>query len=101
MPLKKRGKMTPQTPKADSGDESSEFEDEYDANLFKGEDDKQWIFSLTEFDRQQIIAERREAREIKREVWLNQHRRKKAASSAPAKSRVADSLGWHAIRHIL
>ena len=92
MPLKKRGKMTPQTPKADSGDESSEFEDEYDANLFKGEDDKQWIFSLTEFDRQQIIAERREAREIKREVWLNQHRRKKAASSAPAKSRVADSL---------
>lgn len=30
-----------------SGDESSEFEDEFDADFFKGEDDRIWMMSLT------------------------------------------------------
>ena len=89
MPLKKRGKMTPQTPKADSGDESSEFEDEFDKDFFKDDDDRTWIMSLTEFDREQIIAERREQQAMNRESWLLSHRQKKerqnAASAAKEK----------------
>jgi len=86
MPVKKRGKVTPTTPRADSGDESSEFEDEHDVDFFKGTEDRQWMMSLTELDRQQIISERRETHEVAREAWEIQHSKKKTGELAPAPS---------------
>ena len=77
MPLKKRGKVTPATPKPDSGDESSDCEDEFDVDFFKNDADRDWMMSLTELDRQQIISERREKQELAREAWGMQHRKKK------------------------
>jgi len=86
MPVKKRGKMTPATPRADSGDESSEFEDEFDSDYFKGAEDRNWMMSLTELDRNVIISERRESSELARESWAIQHRKKKSSEVAPVAS---------------
>jgi RNA polymerase-associated protein RTF1 len=86
MPVKKRGKLTPATPKPDSGDESSDFEPEFDKDFFKGEEDRRWLMGLSEVDREQIITERQEKQAVKREAWDLQHRQKKAAARAGASS---------------
>ena len=84
MPVKKRGKLTPATPKPDSGDESSDFEPEFDNNFFKSDDDRKWLMSLSEMDREQIITERREKQELQREAWQLEHSKRKAAARAGA-----------------
>ena len=86
MPVKKRGKLTPATPKPDSGDESSDFEPEFDKDFFKNDEDRRWLMGLSEVDREQIITERQEKQAVKREAWELSHRQKKAAARAGASS---------------
>ncbi len=83
MPLKKRGKLAPATPPSDSGDESSEFEEEFDKDLFKDEEDRKWMMVLSEVDRQGILAERQEKQNIAREAWQLEHMKKKAGEDPP------------------
>merc|ERR1712065_12098 len=57
---------------SDSDSDDSEFEqykDEYDENLLGDEKDKEWLYSLTEANREAEILRRHEKREKRKQIW--------------------------------
>jgi hypothetical protein len=114
-PLKKRAKPVVAPVAHDS--ESSEFEDEFDEDLYRGEEDRKWMMTLSELQvlclhlrfseffyalrflmpilqREATITERQQKREIAKEAWMLNHQKRKQqqnASSAPkSKASVSD-----------
>mmetsp|Transcript_85866 Transcript_85866/g.228919 ORF Transcript_85866/g.228919 Transcript_85866/m.228919 type:complete len:318 (+) Transcript_85866:308-1261(+) len=67
--------------------DSSEFEDEFDEELFKGDDDRQWIMTLNELEREATFAERQHKRELAKEAWMLNHQRRKNQAIGGAASK--------------
>uniref|UniRef100_A0A7S0HX71 Plus3 domain-containing protein n=1 Tax=Hanusia phi TaxID=3032 RepID=A0A7S0HX71_9CRYP len=91
MPVKKRGRAAASAPVAHDSESSSEFEDEYDEDYFKNEDDKKWMMSLNELEREAIISERRESQTLAKEAWMVRHKKKKEGLNQVPAASVASS----------
>jgi len=85
VPAKKRAKPAPAPAASDS--EESTFEDEYDDELYKGPEDRAWMLTLNELEREAEVAKRLESRQIAKEAWELKHQRKKQAAAAPRQQR--------------
>uniref|UniRef100_A0A7S0MKL3 Plus3 domain-containing protein n=1 Tax=Cryptomonas curvata TaxID=233186 RepID=A0A7S0MKL3_9CRYP len=84
-PLKKRTKPAP-APVANDSD-SSEFQDEFDDDLFKGEEDRKWMMTLNELEREARITERQNKRELAKEAWMLNHQKRKNQQNAGSASK--------------
>ena len=111
-PLKKRTKPAP-APVANDSD-SSEFEDEFDDDLYKGEEDRKWMMTLNELEvissvisfngylsnvsdpllhslptpqREANITERQNKRELAKEAWMLNHQKRKNQQNAGSASK--------------
>ncbi|EKX49920.1 hypothetical protein GUITHDRAFT_161975 [Guillardia theta CCMP2712] len=99
MPVKKRGRAAA-APVARDSESSSEFEDEYDEEFFKNEDDRKWMMSLNELEREAIISERRDQQTLAKEAWMVRHKKKKEGlNQAPAAS-ASNSQGIRSRRDV-
>lgn len=70
-------------PCATVSDSESEFEDEFDTDFYKGPDDKKWLMSLSELEREKVIADRKDKRAIAQEAWQLKQVKKKQDAAAP------------------
>ncbi len=51
------------------------------AGKTQGEDDKKWMLTLSELEREKILSERQDKRQIAKEAWMLQHQKKKQSQA--------------------
>ena len=75
-------------------DEDYDSADEYDEEGYKGEEDRQKLFAMSVLDREQILADRFDRKERRRETL--QVRRRTARASLGPRRRAARELSRYA-----